>query len=97
MIYYIAGEASIVFDKCVEREKKLVEDKRGKYYTEEVHYNYDFIEDFQDLYLDRGSKVLTEQSDGYEVFQPHKFSRTRRGKYNQQIFFSFKIEIFTQL
>ena len=56
-----------MFDRCISREKKLVEDEEGKYYTEEVHFNYDFIEDFQDLFVDHGSKVLSEPDPAIQL------------------------------
>ena len=56
---FIAAAAKIVFDRCV--QKKKIEDKRGSYYVK-VHYKYDFVEDFQELYEDQGPKITDDGS-----------------------------------
>ena len=57
-----AGEAKRVFRHCVE-EKKIA-DESGSY-AKEVHYNYDYIEDFQSLFWDQGPKIRNNSS-GHE-------------------------------
>ena len=67
-----AVEAKIVFDKCQTEGKGV----------EEVHYNYDFIEDFQDLFLDQGPKVLSEQCDARLAIRTEELPRNcQRGKH----------------
>ena len=73
-----AVEALIVFDKCVTKERRVVKVEEGKRYTEEVHYNYDFIEDFQDLFIDQGPKVLPEQYDAQLTIQTEELPRNRQ-------------------
>jgi transient receptor potential cation channel subfamily A protein 1 len=46
--------AKLVFEHCVQ-EKKIA-DERGSYYKE-IHYTYDYIEDFQCLFSDQGPKI----------------------------------------
>lgn len=43
------------------REEK-VEDKSGCYYFK-VHYNYDFVDDFQELFSDQGPKINGEKEE----------------------------------
>ena len=59
--------------------------EEGKRYTEEVHYNYDFIEDFQDLFLDQGPKVLPEQCDARIAIQTEELPRNRQRSKHQHI------------
>ena len=49
-----AGAAKDVFERCVHEQKFA--DERGSYYKK-VHYNYDYIEDFQSLFSDQGPKI----------------------------------------
>ena len=55
-----AGAAKLVFKHCVQ-EKKIA-DKRGSYYKE-IHYTYDYIEDFQCLFSDQGPKIRNNPGD----------------------------------
>ena len=78
-----------MFDKCTKTERKLMQDEKGGYYMEEVHYKYDFIEDFQDLFMDKGSKVLIENDEAQDVSGTDEFIQRRRGEKN----FDFKLLI----
>ena len=51
--------AKLAFEQCVRKEK--VEDRGGSYHFK-VHYNYDYVEDFRNLYKDQGPKI-TEASE----------------------------------
>ena len=42
-------------------QNEKIEDKRGSYCVK-VHYKYDFVEDFQDLYEDQGPKITDDGS-----------------------------------
>lgn len=52
--YLSSVAAKLVFDKCVQKDK--IEDRRGSYYFK-VNYNYDYVEDFRNLYRDQGPKI----------------------------------------
>lgn len=63
--YQHAAAAKLAFDRCVEEKK--IEDDTGSYYIN-VHYNYDFVEDFRELFSDQGPKIQGD-SCGREIFQ----------------------------
>ena len=50
--------AKIVFDKCISQER-LTDTEHDSYYFK-VHYNYEFLEDFRDLFKDGGPRVSPE-------------------------------------
>ena len=62
-MFCIPGAAKIAFDQCVQIEQ--IADKRGSYY-QLVHYNYDYVEDFQDIFSDGGPKVSDPEEDGQQ-------------------------------
>lgn len=53
------GAAMVAFDQC--RTKERISDERGSY-SHRIHYHYDFIEDFQDLFADNGPKIESSES-----------------------------------
>ena len=61
--------AKLVFDRCITKQR--FEDwKRGGYYFK-THYNYEFLEDFQDLFEDQGPKFTPGpgmQSSGFLLY-----------------------------
>ena len=73
-----------MFDKCKTTERKFMPDKNGRYYVEEVHYKYDFIEDFQDLFMDKGSKVLSEMDEAQDASEADGFIQRKRGEKSHQ-------------
>lgn len=68
-MFCIPGAAKIAFDQCVQIEQ--IADKRGSYY-QLVHYNYDYVEDFQNIFSDGGPKV-SDPEDGQQkkLNNPH--------------------------
>ena len=62
--YFSSVAAKLVFDKCVQRDK--IEDRRGSYYFK-VNYNYDYVEDFRNLYRDQGPKTSAADQRHEEV------------------------------
>lgn len=72
---YLAAAAKIAFDCCVKEEK--VADESGCYYFK-VHYNYDFVEDFQELFSDQGPKIqddIGEKEDSNQTHMPKQDSK----------------------
>ena len=70
--------AKLVFDRCITKQR--FEDwKRGGYYFK-THYNYEFLEDFQDLFEDQGPKFTPgpgTQSSGFLLY----FFVPQQGRY----------------
>ena len=67
-----AGSAKLVFGHCIQEVK--IADERGSYYRK-VHYNYDYIEDFQCLFWDQGPKIRNNSS-GHECEEIKSPERT---------------------
>ena len=60
---------------------KQIADESGSY-SKEVDYNYDYVEDFQDLFHDNGPKIL---SDGREQTKQKGFPN-QESKGDQALF-----------
>ena len=65
-IFVSSGAAKVAFERCVQIEQ--IADERGSYYKE-VHYNYDYVEDFQDIFSDEGPKVSDCDDEGKQTQQ----------------------------
>ena len=51
-------QAKLVYDVCI--QKTQISDSNGSYYYEHT-YNYDYLEDFQDLYPDEGPRHVYQR------------------------------------
>ena len=61
---YTQGAAKLAFERCVHPEH--IADRHGSYYKL-VHYNYDYVEDFQDIFSDEGPRVCGGDDQGTQV------------------------------
>ncbi|CAI8040068.1 Transient receptor potential cation channel subfamily A member 1 homolog [Geodia barretti] len=66
LIKKMPSAAKVAFERCVQIEQ--IADERGSYYKE-VHYNYDYVEDFQDIFSDEGPKVSDCDDEGKQTQQ----------------------------